>query len=154
MTDFSQLLRKPAGEAKRPPVLPPADYPGVIASYEVGDANKNKTPYVRFHLKLTDWGAAVPDSWTMVDPAGKVVTCTKQDVDLSKRQLRRDFFLTDDALIRLDDLIRSCGIEPGGRMYEEVVPELVGHPVLMEVQQYMNQNTGEPGNQVGKVVGQ
>ena len=154
MPDFRELLKKPAGEAKRPPVLPAADYPGIVKSFEVDDKNKNRTPYVRLWLGLTEWPASVPDTWDVHDVAsGKSYTVAKTDVDLSKRQMRRDFFLTEDALDRLDEMIRSCGINASGRAYEEILPELVGQHVLVEVQQYMNQNTNEIGNQLGAVKG-
>jgi hypothetical protein len=138
MPDFSQLLRKPAGVAKKPPALPAGDYSGIIKSWEVGDNNKNKTPYVRFNLVLT----APPDD-VELEPG----------TDLSKKPLRRDYYLTDDALWRLDDFIRSCGIEPNEEVYEEVMPQMVGLPVTVEVQQYINQSTSEIGNQVGKLTG-
>lgn len=138
--DFSQFLRKPAGEAKRPEALAIGDYAGVIKSFEIGDQNKNKTPYVRFHL-----GYVAPPPG--VDLNG---------VDLSKRQARRDFYLTEDALWRLDELIKSCGVSADGRTYEEILPQLVGAPVVMEVQQYMNEKANPPeiGNQIGRLIGQ
>jgi hypothetical protein len=139
MPDFSQLLRKPAGEAKRPKALPIGDYMGVIRSHEVGDQNRNHTPYVRFGVVLTEW------------PEG---AGPEEGVDLNKRQLRKDFYLTEESLWRLDEFIRSCGIEPNGRVYEEVLPELIGQPVTVEVQHYLNNSTNEIGNTVGNVVGQ
>lgn len=142
MPDFSALLRKPAGEAKKPPVLPIGDYGGVVRSQEVGDNNRNKTPYVRFGLVLTDW------------PQDLQIEDRPPDVDLNKRQLRKDYFLTDDSLWRLDDFIRSCGIEPNGRPYEEILPELIGQPVTIQINHYTNQQTGELGNNAGTVVGQ
>lgn len=142
MPDFSALLKKPAGEAKRPPPLPIGDYQGVIKSHEVGDNNRNHTPYVRFGIVLTEW----PENLAESDrPDG---------VDLNKRQLRKDYFLTEESLWRLDEFIRSCGIDPNGRAYEEVLPELIGQPVYVQVQHYMNQQTGEIGNNTGDVVGQ
>lgn len=154
MPDFSQLLRKPAGEAKRPPPLPPGDYYGIVKGYEVGDNNRNKTPYVRFQVGLQDWPDSSADEWTHAEADGAVQNVTKGDVDLSKRQMRKDFFLTDDALWRLDEFIRTCGVNHQGRSYEEVLPELVGQPVTVEVQQYLNQQSNETGNQIGKLVGQ
>lgn len=153
MPDFSQLLRKPAGESRRPPTLPADDYPGIIKSYELGDNNINKTPYVRFAVGLTDWGKNVPDEWQQSDAQGNIIQVSKADIDLSKRQLRRDFFLTDDAYWRLDEFIRSSGVNFEGRDYEEVIPELVGTPVLVEVQQYLNQRNNETGNQIGRLIG-
>lgn len=139
--DFSSLLRKPAGEAKKPPALPIADYPGVVKGFEYGDQNKNKTPYVRFQIGLTGWAESVPEDEK------------DSSVDLSKRQMRRDYYLTDDALWRLDEFLRSCGVEPKGQTYEESIPQVVGAQVIVSVEQYMNQSTSEIGNQIGKVTG-
>jgi hypothetical protein len=137
--DFKTLLSKPAGEAKKPPTLPAETYPGVIKSYELGDNNKNKTPYVRFHTQLVGWPDSVDDQEL------------RKAVDLTKRQLRKDYYLTDEALWRLDEFLRSMGLEPSGRTYEEVLPEAVNKPVNVEVQQYMNQQTNEVGNQIGNL---
>ncbi len=138
--NFSHLLKKPAGEAKKPPALPAADYPAVLASFELGDNNKNKTPYVRFMVKLTGWAESLAEE------------DRDSDIDLSKRQMRKDFYLTDDALWRLDDFIKSIGIEPAGRAYDEIIPEMMGSPVIAEVRQYMNQQTSEIGNQLEKLL--
>jgi len=138
MPDFSQLLRKPAADIKRPPALPPGDYLGVIKSYELGDQNKNKTPYVRFQVGLMGWPDAVPED-------------ERTGIDLSKKQLRRDFYLTDDADWRLKEFLESCGIKFDN--FETGVPEAIGAQVTVEVQQYMNQTNSEIGNQVGKMVG-
>ena len=145
--DLSHLLRRPAGQATKPAALPIGDYQGIIKSFEYGDQNQNKTPYVRFQLGLMEWPQNISDDEkTQPGPSGPV------PVELSKRSLRRDFFLTDDALWRLDDFLKSCGKE-GGANYEELIPTLVGERVVVEVQQYVNQKTSEIGNQVGRVVG-
>lgn len=154
MPDFSQLLNKPAGEAKRPPPLPAGDYYGIVKSYEVGDNNRNKTPYVRFQVGLTDWPDSSEDEWIHAESNGESHNVTKADIDLSKRQMRKDYYFTDEALWRLDEFIRSCGVDPQGRSYTVVIPELVGVPVTVEVTQYLNQNNNETGNQIGKLVGQ
>lgn len=142
MPDFSKLLNAPAGEAKKPEPLLAGNYPGVIKSFEMGDNNKNKTAYVRFHLGLTGWPEG-QDPQTM--PSG-------EPMDLTKRgQLRKDFYVTEDALWRLDEFLREMGVNLAGRPYAEVLPETVGASVLVEVQQYVNNNTGDIGNQVGNI---
>jgi len=140
-TNFAHLLKRPALQAKKPEALPAGTYPAIITKYEFGDNNKNKTPYVRFMVKLTGWANDVP--------------ADEQDssIDLSKRTMRRDFYLTDDSLHRLDDFIRSCGIVGEGKDYEEVLPELMGKDVEVEVQQYMSEKTGDIGNQIGAIKG-
>lgn len=142
MPDFSALLKKPAGEAKKPPTLPIGDYQGIVKSFEIGDNNRNRTPYVRFLVVLTEWPEAIE------------VGDRPEGVELNKRQLRKDYFLTDDSLWRLDAFIRSCGVEPEGRVYEEVLPEIIGQPVYMQIQHYMSPQTNEIGNNAGEVVGQ
>jgi hypothetical protein len=143
--NFSHLLKRPAGKAKKPEALPAGLYPGVIKSVEYGDQNKNKTPYVRCHLGLTGWPEDISEDDKA--PGG-------EPVDLAKRQPRRDYYLTDDALWRLDELLRSMGIEPSGRSYEEVIPDAVGQSVTVEMQQYLNEKNNETGNQVGKLFAQ
>lgn len=137
MPDFSKM-RTVAGAAKKPAALPAGDYQGLIKSFEFGDQNRNKTPYVRFHvgLQTVPAGAELPEG-----------------TDLAKRQMRRDYYLTDDALWRLDELLRSLGVAfDGQKTYEELVPSVVGAPVLVEVQQYLNESNGDIGNQIGKLV--
>lgn len=143
MVDFTSLLQKPAGEAKKPEALPAGDYHGVVKSFETGDSNKNKTPYVRFHIGIVAPGDAVASDHPDL-----------AEQDLSKRQMRRDYYLTEDAMWRLDDFLKSLGIALAGKSYEETIPEAVGTQVLVEVQQYLNQTSNEIGNQIGKIVGQ
>lgn len=157
MPDFSQLLRKPSGEAKRPPVLPVGDYSGIIKSFEYGDDNQKKTPYVRFHLALTGWPASAPQQWTNTDSEGKSYTVTQADVDLSKKQMRKDYFLRspdgdDNILWRLDEFLKSCKL-PLGAEYEAMIPQVVGQSIIVGVGQYLNKNTNEIGNQVDKLMG-
>lgn len=137
MVDFSQLLRKPLSDVKRPPPLPMGDYPAIIKSYEFGESNRNKTPRLSLRLVLIDW----PDTIPLEDRDG---------IDISKRQLSKDYYLTEDALWRLADFMRSCGLTG---TVEENVPSLEGQQVLAEVQYYTNKQTGEIGNQIGKLVG-
>jgi hypothetical protein len=142
MPDFSQLLKKPMADAKRPPALPVGDYPGVVKSYELGDQNKNKTPYVRFHLGLTGWPDSVSEDEHST-PDGKAI-------DLSKKQFHRDFYLTPEADWRLAEFLRSCGVADSD--FETAVPNAVGAQVLVEIQQYIGKD-GEIGNQTNQVKG-
>lgn len=140
MVDFSSLLKAPAGEAKKPPVLPAGDYPGQIKSYEMGDNNKNKTPYCRFNLGFMGFAPDLDESDT-------------KDIDIAKRSTRNDFYLTEDAMWRLDEFIRTLGIEAAGRSYEEVLRETVGQEVTITMKQGMNQQTNEMYAVCDKVFG-
>jgi hypothetical protein len=137
--DFSSLLRAPLGESKRPEPLPVGDYPGVIKSREFGASQKQKTPYVRFQIAMTGF----PDA---VDPS------EVEGVDLSKRTFRKDFYITPDALYRLDDFLKSCGAATGV-MLEEAIESVIGATVLCSMEQYVKEGTDETGNSLGKVIG-
>ncbi len=145
MVDFTALLNKPAFEAKRPEALPAGDYIGVVAKYELGDNNAKKTPYVRYMVALSEWPDDVPEA-------------EREGIVLSKRQLRRDYFLRDaegggDGILwRLDEFLRSCDIDGKGRRYDELIPEAVGKSVKVSVRQYMGKNN-EIGNEIGNLVG-
>jgi len=135
MVDFSKLLDKPAGEAKKPPVLPEGIYGVVIKGYSIDDKNKNKTPYVRFSVGYTE------------GPEGVEL----DGIDLSKRQGRSDFYLTEDALYRLDEFIKSAGVEVKGKSYREIFPELTGTQAKAEVTHFTRQDTGELGDQIRRL---
>lgn len=150
--DFSSMLKKQSGQAKRPKALPRGSYPGKIKAWEVGDKNKNNTPYVRFHVIPTQWPDSVDESERMQEgPNGELIP-----INLSKRQLRRDIFTqgTDgtDMMYRLDDFLKSLGLEMGPA-YEELLAQVNGKDVLIDVTQYVNQQSGELENQVEKIVG-
>jgi hypothetical protein len=49
--------------------------------------------------------------------------------------------------------MKGCGLELAGKQIQDVLPELIGCQVLIEIQQYLSEKSGEFGNQVGKVVG-
>lgn len=151
MPDFSQLLRRPAGGHKKPPVLPPGDYEGVIVSHLMDESGQKKTPYLRIMIRPSGWPANVPDSWEVFNTTtGQMETVTKEMVDLTKKQLRKDFYLTEDAFWRLDEFLAAEGVLAEGKTYEECFPELVGKPVLMEVINKQNQD-GESFAEVNKV---
>lgn len=157
MVDFSSIARQAAGQSKKPPRLPPGDFPGVIKSFEWGDANKNKTPYVRLMLGFTGFPESLPDSWEEFDnETQKSVTVAKSDIDLTKRTMRRDFYMTDDSRYRMDEFLKAmgvnCGTPEAPRSYEETLPELIGAQVLVEVQHQLNQQTNDTFVQVGKII--
>jgi hypothetical protein len=155
MPDFSALYQKPAGQAKRPPLLPDDDYKGIITgAHSDGEMGDNKTPFIQWPLRLTDFGPAVPDEWSVYNPKLNVMeTIQKSDIDITKKAMLGRFFFTDDALPLLDDFLRSCGIEMDGtKTYAEVLPEVVGRRVIVTVGHYTNKTTLESRNQVDKIV--
>ncbi len=157
MTDFSAIAAKAAGQAKKPPRLPAApDMVGVIKSFAWGDQNKNKTPYVRLSVGFTGWGNSVPESWDEFDNETQTsVSVQRSDIDLSKRQMSRDFYMTEDSQWRMDAFLKEMGVDCGTpenpRSYAETLPELIGQPVLVEVEHRLNTQTNDTFVQIGKI---
>jgi hypothetical protein len=144
MVDFSKLLRAPAGAAKPPQALPVGDYQGVVKAWRMVEAPKDKeyTAMIRFTFGLVEWPSDIDEEDKMQDTASG-----PQLIELGKRQLTRDFY--DNRLDILDGFLNSLGVQLSGKSYEEVLPETIGAPCVVPVQQYTNQRTGELGNQVG-----
>lgn len=142
MPDFSALLRRPAGQGKLPILLPAADYPGIVGGFEFGESSKQKTPFVRFKVNLTDW------------PQEDVDEEAKAGIELGKRPQRVDFYLTEDAEYRLDNFLTSCGVDMEGRTYEETIPEAVGKEVVISIRhRSATDDTGRVFIDVTNIVG-
>lgn len=148
--NVSDFLNMPSGKSVRPVALPIETYSGIITSFERGESRQRKTPLVRFNVRLLDWPASIPESARM-QPDGDGVL---QPIDLSKKTFRSDFFITEDALFRLDDFLRSCGIEPDGTPYGALCARTIGARVSVEMGQYISESTGEIGNQVNRIYGE
>jgi hypothetical protein len=144
--DFAKLLSKPLDDVKKPPAWPAGTYLGNISRFEFGDNNANKTPYTRLFIKVNAAGPGLEES----ELAG---------IDVTKgREFRRDFYLLtkegEDLSWRLKELMESCGLSCAGRTVAEVVPELVGCAVQVEiVQQNSTRNAEELVNFAGEVKG-
>lgn len=130
MPDFSHLLSKPSGEIEKPKPMPSGTYFGIIARHEFGVTTKNQTPYVRFHVNNLEAG---PD----IDP--ELLALSK--IDLTKKEQRIDFYLTEDALYRLNEFLLGLGIDNGGgtRSLEVMIPEANNMPVQLDIGQQQGQ---------------
>lgn len=138
--DFKTLLSKPMDTVEKPKPLPAGTYNGSVQKYEFMESKEKKTPYARMHMSVHSAGADVdPDSL-----AG---------VDLSKKTLRKDFYLTDDAAYRLKDFIESCGVQTAGRTIGETIPELLNAQVLIDVTQRPSEDGSDIFNDVRSVRG-
>lgn len=141
MVDFSQLLSTPTDEIKRPPALPAGNYNGTITKYEFKESNEKKTPFVQFTFRVDSAGEGI-------EPADL------EGIDLSKKTLRRDFYLTEDAMWRLKEFLDSFDFPTAGRSLGEVIPDTLNQPVLLDVvQQAARDPMDPPFNNVNKVVG-
>ncbi len=140
--DFSALLNKPLDDIKRPPALPAGTYYGRVNKFEFDKSSEKKTPFLRLHLTITSAGDDVsPDDL--------------KEIDLSKKQLRKDFYITPDAEYRIKEFLESCSIPTAGRSLGEAIPDCMNASVMIEVLLRPNRNDPEapPNNEVGNLKG-
>jgi len=135
MADFKSLLSKPMDEIERPKPLPAGTYVGRIVKYDFAESQEKKTPYLRYTVQPEEVG----DDVSPEDLAG---------VDMTKKQLRKDFYLTNDAMYRLKEFLESCGIDVTGRSLGEAIPESRNARVLMGVVQRPSQDGTEVYNEI------
>ena len=138
--DFSALLATPMEDIKRPPPLPAGNYLGRITKYEFLESSEKKTPFVRYSVSIE---SAKED----IDPADL------EGIDLTKKQLRKDYFLTELALYRLTEFLEGLGIENPGRKLSDAIPEAIGAAVAFTVTQRMNTRkpTEPPFNEIDEI---
>jgi len=140
--DFKTLLSKPASDIKKPVPLPAGTYRGVVLNHSFEVSSKKQTPFVRFYLQPQSAEADV-DEEALVG------------VEITKKKLKIDFYLTPDAEFRVIDLGKSLGYQTEGRSLGEVITEIsTNSPVLMEVTQQNSLDGQEIYNNVNKMRGQ
>jgi len=150
-TDPTSLLR-PSAKATLPPPCIPADlYPGVIKSYEIAQSS-NGNPLLRLPVGLLDW----PDSISAEDRVQKTEDGDSIPIDLGRKQMRKDFFLTPAAYFRLENFLVAMGFDietdaEGNKDYETPVSQLIGKKVNVEVQRILNRQN-EFINVVGELL--
>lgn len=142
-TDFSNLLSEPVGSAKRPPVKPAGTYHGTIASYKFDESSKKKTPYVQFSCTNIRPGEDI-DQEALRDPEG-------ESIDLSKWKPTSEFYLTPEAMWRLDEFLAPLS-GAAGRPKNEVIPELRGLPVILTVGVFPTEDGKSFFNRVSSII--
>lgn len=140
--NFRELLSVKTEDIKNPVALSEGTYHGILAAREFGESSRNKTPYVRYTVRLHSAGDDV-------DPADIA------EIDLSSKKLRVDFYLTPDSLYRLRDFLQSLGLSTEGRSLEELIEESLNASVKVYVTQRINPEkpNDAPYNDIKTIVG-
>ena len=137
--NFRELLSVPTDTVERPKAFPECWLNAKITNHEFGQSPRRKTPYVRFFFSPQSI-AADPK-----DPAGSV-SVTEDDlegIDFTKRELRKDFFITVDARWRLADFLDAVMGKETGRTFNERIPETRGGDVILHVTQRLADDNSE-----------
>jgi hypothetical protein len=136
---FRELLSQPTDSVERPKPLAPGHYLGEIKNHEFGLSRQRQTPYVRFIL--------VPSEETADVAAG-----ANAGIDFSRREVRKDFYITPNALYRLSDMLDAALGKQQGRTFDERIPDTRGVRVMFAVTQRDNEEGTETYNDVGAIV--
>jgi len=126
MTDFRDMLSRNTGEVERPKPIPVGTYLMTVLRHETGESSLKKTPFVRFFFRLQSPGEDVdqellPENW-------------------QTRELRTEFYITEDALFLLSDFLTACGLT--GMAMDQAITAAVGVSVMGYVTQ--NPSTKDP----------
>ena len=136
---FRELLSKPTDAVDRPRALASGHYVGEIKSHEFGLSRQKQTPYCRFILTPSEETADVAEG-------------ANTGIDFSKRELRKDYFITPTALYRLSDMLDAVLGKTTGRSFDERIPETRGVRVMFAVSSRESEDGTETYNDIGTIV--
>lgn len=123
MSNFTDILNKPAASIEAPKPLPVGTYLCLVdGPGEMGKIGKDQTDCVNFKLKCAQ---AQPD----VDQA-QLVEALK-GASLQDKTIRHRLFITEAAAFRLRKFLEDCGIEAGTKSLGEMISEAPGHQVMV-----------------------
>lgn len=121
MANFNAILDKQVESAERPKPMPTGTYTFIVKSHTFDESSQKKTPFVRFMCSPMAPGEDV-------DPAALA-----EIENWNQKEMKLDFYLTDDAIYRLREFAEQCGIGISGRTFADIIPELTNTQFLGEV---------------------
>lgn len=136
---FRQLLAQNTDAVERPRAIATGHYIGTIKNFEFGLSRQKQTPYVRLLL-------------TPEEETADVTEGANDGIDLTKRELRRDFYITPTALYRISDMLDAVLGKQTGRSFDERIPELRSARVMFGVTQRDNEDGTETFNDVSTII--
>jgi hypothetical protein len=136
---FRQLLTQNTDTVERPRALAAGHYIGLIKGFEFGVSSKKQTPYLRVLL-------------TPTEETDDVLVDANEGMDLSRRELRADYYITPASLYRLSDMLDAVLGKTAGRSFDERIPELRGAQVMFNVTVRESEDGAPLFNDVGTIV--
>lgn len=138
--DFNSLLDQKVGEVEAPKIFPEGTVTLKIESRKFDESTNKKTPYVQFGFSViaveddVDQDA-LPENW-------------------KGRSFTDDFYLTPDALKRLEEFLKMANRPEGESLREGIEGVIDGsHYIKASIKhEFFKRKTGEPG-QKAKIAG-
>jgi hypothetical protein len=142
MSNFTDILNKPADEIKPMPTLPMGSYHTVVIGLpEQGESSKKKTPFLKFtHKIIAPLSDVDPDAIAEFEADGEKIA--GQDVD-------NTFYITDKSANMLKEFIINCGVDLSGKSMAEGLEEVPNTEVIISIKH----ETSDDGRRVFAKVG-
>jgi hypothetical protein len=105
---LSSILDRQAGDAERPKPLPVGTYRAIVLGAPRFDKSSKKgTDYVEFTLKFQSAEEDVDED----DLKSALTKKSGETIALNQKTARLTFYLTEDAVYRLDEFFKHCGLD-------------------------------------------
>lgn len=120
MTQFADILDKPANEIDKPKPLPVGTYVwGIVGLPRFDKSREKQTPFYEFKCKCIS---------ALDDVDGEALAEWAQKADGTQRQLtdfetRHTFYITPDSVYRLQEFLGHCGIDLDDKSIRQAVEE-------------------------------
>lgn len=121
MANISDILNRPAEDVEAPKPLPPGSYNCIVKGLpEQGESSKKKTPYLRFSFQIVAPREDVEEDAIIEYETGK----DGEKTPIAGKILTSDYYLTNDALFMLTDMLEALGIDfTGGKSVSAAIDE-------------------------------
>ena len=137
--NFRALLAQATDTVERPKPLATGHYIGEIKGHEFGVSRQKQTPFVRFILAISE-------------EASDIENGANEGIDLAKREMRKDYYITATARYRLSDMLDAVLGKQTGRSFDQRIPETRSVRVMFGVTQRANEEGTEIYNDVTTLV--
>lgn len=119
----SILANATIGEIEKPKPVPEGSYVALIKGVEYGETKSDKkTPYARVNLELVQALSDVNEA--SLSAFGPV----------TGKKMRLDFYLTEEALFRLQDFILDdIGLDMKGMTLDQALPQIINNQVGVKI---------------------
>ena len=133
--NLREYLSQPTDQTERPKALPAGQYVGTITNFSF-DKVRNEAGTNVLYFFIRPERAFTEELQRELDA---------EKIDLSRRELRKEFYLTENAKYRLADALDAVlGKEPG-RTYNQRIPDMRNARVLVGVTPRLDREGNDTG---------
>ena len=149
-TSFTDILKTRSSEVERPSPMPPGEYVCVVQGQPRQDKSKEKqTPFVEFTYKVLEAMESVDqdnlDEW-LTNKKG-------EKKKLSEVTIKDTYYLTENSLWRLTDMLKACGLETeeGDASIGQLIEEAAGNQLIVTIRHESSKDGSAVYAKVGSV---